>query len=371
MTPTRRAVLAGSAASVAALSGVAGSVRSHPPPSVPATVSGTPDARLGFVGDVMLGRNVDDRWSSRSTSSAGVWGSTLDSLRALDGLFVNLECCLSARGERRPDRTYYFRADPSWAVPALDAAGTAFASLANNHLLDYGPVALLDTVDHLDRAGIANAGAGEDRTAAFRPTVATAGDIDVGVVALTDQSWSYRAGSDSPGTAWTRLRTGDRSARRRVEDALAAVHRHDPDLVVASLHWGPNWEVRPSDSQRRFAHWLIDRGVDVVHGHSAHVIQGVEVYRGRPIVYDAGDYVDDYLVKSELHNDRSVRAELGIVDGRLDRLHIAPVEIVDERVERATGDVAAWVRERVRTLSAEFGTTVERDGRGVSIPLDQ
>jgi len=374
MTPTRRAVLAGSAASVAALSGVAGSVRTRPPPPVPATVSGTPDACLGFVGDVMLGRNVDDRWSGGDDQGdggpAGVWGSTLDSLRALDGLFLNLECCLSTRGERRPDRTYYFRADPSWTIPALDAAGTAFASLANNHLLDYGPVALLDTVDHLDEAGIANAGAGGDRTSAFRPTVATAGDLDVGVVALTDQSWSYRAGSDSPGTAWTRLRTGNRSARRRVESALAAVHRRDPDLVVASLHWGPNWVVRPSDSQRRFARWLIDRGVDVVHGHSAHVIQGVEVYRGRPIIYDAGDYVDDYLVKPDLHNDRSVRAELEIVDGRLDRLRLAPVEIVDERVERATGNVAAWVRERVRTLSAEFGTAVEREGRGVSVPLD-
>ncbi|WP_123539127.1 CapA family protein [Halosimplex salinum] len=367
MTPTRRAVLAGSAASVVALAGVAGSVRTRPRRPVPATVPGSPDARLGFVGDVMLGRNVDDRWSKEDP--AGVWGSTLDSLRALDGLFLNLECCLSARGERRPNQTYYFRADPEWSLPALDAAGTAFTSLANNHLLDYGPVALLDTVGHLNRAGIANAGAGHDRGAATRPTVASAGDVDVGVIALTDQSRSYRAGPDSPGTAWTPLRRGDPRTRQRVTDALRVLDRRDADLVVASLHWGPNWEVRPAGGQRRFARWLIDRGVDAVHGHSAHVLQGVEVYRGRPIVYDAGDYVDDYVVKPDLHNDRSVRAELVIEDGRLDRLHLAPVEIVDERVERATGEVAAWVRERVRSLSGEFGTTVERAGRGVSIPL--
>ena len=107
----------------------------------------------------------------------------------------------------------------------------------------------------------------------------------------------------------------------------------------------------------------------MVHGHSAHVIQGIEVYRGRPIVYDAGDYVDDYVVKPHLQNDRSVRVELVVEDSVLDRLHVAPVEIVDERVERATREVAAWVRDRMRTLSSEFGTTVERDGRGLSVPL--
>jgi len=374
MVPSRRTVLAASAAGVAGLAALGGTTRGRTPRTVPATVPGDPDARIGFVGDVMLGRNVDDRWS-RSTAPestvdpAGVWGSTLDSLQALDGLVLNLECCLSARGERRPGRTYYFRAGPEWAIPALEAANTAFASLANNHLLDYGPTALLDTVGHLSRAGIATAGAGHDWAAAVRPAVVTIGDIDVGLVALTDQVRSYRAGSDAPGTAWTPLGPLNPVTRRHVIDALRALHRRDPDLVVASLHWGPNWEVRPSGRQRRTARWLIDEGFDVVHGHSAHVIQGIEVYRGRPIVYDAGDYVDDYVVKPDRHNDRSVRVELVVEDGRLDRLHVAPVEIVDERVERATGEVAAWVRDRMRTLSAEFGTTVERDGRGLSVPL--
>ena len=374
MVPSRRTVLAASAAGVAGLAALGGTTRGRTPRTVPATVPGDPDARIGFVGDVMLGRNVDDRWS-RSTAPestvdpAGVWGSTLDSLQALDGLVLNLECCLSARGERRPGRTYYFRAGPEWAIPALEAANTAFASLANNHLLDYGPTALLDTVGHLSRAGIATAGAGHDWAAAVRPAVVTIGGIDVGLVALTDQVRSYRAGSDAPGTAWTPLRPPNPLTREHVTDALRAVHRRDPDFVVASLHWGPNWEVRPSGRQRRTARWLIDEGVDVVHGHSAHVIQGIEVYRGRPIVYDAGDYVDDYVVKPHLQNDRSVRVELVVENGRLDRLHVAPVEIVDERVEPATGEVAAWVRDRMRTLSAEFGTLVERDGRGLSVPL--
>ncbi|WP_459191453.1 CapA family protein [Halosimplex sp. J119] len=381
MAPTRRALLAASAGGVAGLAVLGGAVRRRPRRPVPATVSSGTDTRIGFVGDVMLGRNVNDRWSGSEESGAsggsrsdreptGVWGSTLGSLRALDGLFLNLEGCLSTRGERRPNRTYYFRADPGWAIPALDAAGTAYASLANNHLLDYGPVALTDTVDHLSEAGVANAGAGANREAATEPAVATVGDLDVGVVAFTDQSRSYGAGPDSPGTAWTPLDPENPTTRERVGSVLRRVQRRDPDLVVASLHWGPNWEVRPSETQQRFARWLIDAGVDVVHGHSAHVIQGIEVYRGRPILYDLGDYVDDYVVKDDLHNDRSVRVELAIEDGRLDRLRVVPVEIVDERVNAATGEVAAWVRERMRALSEEFGTTVERDGLGLSIPLE-
>ncbi|ELZ24880.1 poly-gamma-glutamate synthesis protein [Halosimplex carlsbadense 2-9-1] len=372
--PSRRAVLAGSAASVAALAGLGGATSRVARRPVPARVHGEADARIGFGGDAMLGRSVDERWAgSESDGSArepaGVWGSTLPALRRLDGLFLNLECSVSTRGERTPDRGYYFRADPGWALPALSAAGTSFASLANNHLLDFGPTALADTVDHLDGAGIATAGAGRDRAAAFEPTVATADDLDVGVIALTDQSRSYRAGPDSAGTAWLPLDPERPETRERVETALEAVYRRDPDLVVASLHWGPNWEVRPSATQRRFARWLVERGVDVVHGHSAHVVQGIEVYRGRPILYDLGDYVDDYIVKEGLHNDRSVRVELVVEGGRLDRLHVAPVEISDERVEPATGEVAAWVRERMASLSADFGTNVEREGRGLSVPL--
>ena len=374
MAPTRRTVLAGAAGSVAGLAALGGTVGGRADRSAPATVDNGTNARIGFVGDVMLGRGVDDRWGAATDSAdapdpAGVWGSTLPALESLEGLFLNLECCLSARGQRWDDRTYYFRADPDWAIHALDAAGTSFAALANNHLLDFGPVALLDTVGHLRRAGISATGAGADRSAAARPVIASVGDLDVGAVSFTDQYRSYRAGQRTPGTAWLPLDPDVPATRQRVSSALEVVYRRDPDLVVASLHWGPNWEVRPSATQRRFARWLVDQGVDVVHGHSAHVIQGIEVYRGRPIVYDAGDYVDDYVVKADLHNDRSVRVELVVEKGRLDRLSVAPVEIVDERAERAAGEVAAWVRDRVRTLSGEFGTTVERDGRRLTVPL--
>jgi len=330
-------------------------------------VAGGVDARLGFTGDVMFGRGVDERW--RDGPPEGVWGSTVDRLRALDGLFVNLECCVSDRGERRPGRTYYFRSDPDWAVPALNAAGVTWASLANNHQLDFGPVALADTTEHLSRGGVAHAGAGPDLDAAVQPSTVEVAGADVAVLALTDQVSEYRAGPDSPGTAYAELDPESPGRWEVVRDALWRAKETDPDLLVASLHWGPNWVTEPSDAQRRFARWLVDHGVDLVHGHSAHVVQGIEVYEGRPIVYDAGDFVDDYAVKPDLHNDRSFLFELVVADGRFEALRLVPVEIDDAAVGLAGEEAAGWLRDRMRTLSAPFDTEFAREGDGLHLDL--
>ncbi|MBV0925065.1 CapA family protein [Halomicroarcula limicola] len=361
---TRRTVLA---SSLAAFGGCLGRV-SEVESTCPAPVSTNETVRLGFVGDVMLGRNVNDRWRDEP---AGVWDGMLDRIDALDGLLLNLECCVSARGERRPGREYYFQAHPDWAIPALERAGTAFASSANNHVLDYGPTALTDTLAHLDAAGIPTAGAGRDRESAFEPAVFAVDDLDVAVVAATDQSPSYAARGDAAGSAYAPLKSADRLTRNWVGDAVVRARERDPDLLVVSLHWGPNWEVEPSETQRSFARWLIDRGADVVHGHSAHVIQGVETYRGRPIIYDAGDFVDDYVVKDGLHNNWSFLFELAVSNGTLTALDLVPVEIERERVTPAGGTAARWLRDRMRTLSAPFETTFERRDAGLRIPLGE
>jgi poly-gamma-glutamate synthesis protein (capsule biosynthesis protein) len=334
----------------------------------PATV-GADRARIGLVGDVMLGRGVDQRWGGPDRDPAGIWDGMRDRLRDLDGLVCNLECCLSNRGEPR-DRVFTFRASPDWAVPALRAGNVTVASLANNHVLDFGPDAFADTMASLDAAGVAHAGAGPDLDAAVEPAVVETGGLTVAVVGMTDQYTAYAAGPDDRGTAHTRLRVDDPHTQDLVRTAIGRAESVDPDLIVATLHWGPNWEIRPSRGQQRFARWLVDRGVDVVHGHSAHVVQGVETYRGRPIVYDAGDFVDDYAVKEDLHNDRSALFELAVADGSLAALDVVPVEIAREAVHPAEESVAGWVRDRVRSLSAAFETAVEREGAGLRIPLD-
>ncbi|MFB6270367.1 MAG: CapA family protein, partial [Halobacterium sp.] len=285
-------------------------------------------ATLGLTGDVMLGRKVDERQQSRAPDA--VWGDLTDRLRSLDGLFCNLECCLSTRGEQwtRTRRAFHFRADPAWAVPALDAVGVDGVTLANNHVLDYQAVALRDTLDALDDAGIEHVGAGRDWHSALDPAMFSVDDCDIAVVAFTDNTPEYAAGDDSPGTARIECDVDDEESREAVHDALERARATDPDLVMASLHWGPNMVAEPAAQYREFGRWLVDEGVDVVHGHSAHVFQGVEVRGGAPILYDAGDFVDDYAVDDDLRNDRSFLFEVELsADGSPVELRLHPVDL--------------------------------------------
>jgi poly-gamma-glutamate capsule biosynthesis protein CapA/YwtB (metallophosphatase superfamily) len=299
-----------------------------------------------------------------------VWGSTLPRLRALDGLVVNLECCISDRGRRWPEKTYYFRANPAFAVPALRAADATVASLANNHVLDFREQALADTRTHLADAGVAGAGAGPDRAAAFDPAVTVVGDLRVATIALTDRAKAYAATESEAGTAYTPLDSSVPGTRRVVRQAIERARERGVDLVVASLHWGPNWETTPATEQEAFARWLVERGVDVVHGHSAHVLQGIEVHQGRPIIYDAGDFVDDYIHKEAYHNKRSVLFELVVTDGAFAKLRLVPVEIESETATLADETATAWVQETMAARSEPFETTVERTDGGLSVPLD-
>ena len=360
---TRRAVLTSGALT---LSGCTASLSTDPVADRP-SIDRDIDATIGFGGDAMLGRSVNERWAGRDP--AGVWDGLRSRLQSLDGFVCNLECCISDGGERWPDKVYSFRADPEFAIPALTAAGTSAVSLANNHTLDFGTTALDDTLDHLDDADIGAAGAGQRRAAALEPAVVDIGGLTVAVVAFTDRFRPYRAGFDSPGTAYLPLDPERRRTRQAVRRSLRQASERSPDLVVASLHWGPNWVVAPNRTQQRFARWLVDEGVDVVHGHSAHVLQGIETYRGRPILYDTADIVDDYVVKEHLHNDRSGLFELVVERGELAGVRVVPVEIDDEAVGPASSDAAAWVRDRIRTLSGEFGTRIEREDDDLWIPL--
>jgi poly-gamma-glutamate synthesis protein (capsule biosynthesis protein) len=144
--------------------------------------------------------------------------------------------------------------------------------------------------------------------------------------------------------------------------------------------------ARPDPDFKRFCRRLAGEGVDIVHGHSAHNFQGVEVHEGSLLCYDMGDFVDDYAVDRELRNDRGFifdvevgaaagsnagggsKSEGGRADG-VERLRLVPTEIYDRAAHLADGEVAAWSRERMRELSAEFGTEFERAGESLVLSV--
>ena len=318
-------------------------------------------ATLALTGDVMLGRLMNDVLHTRGPRYP--WGDTLPLLRSADLTLMNLECVIASSGRpwARWPKVFHFRADPI-ALDALLEAGTDFVSLANNHVLDYEEEALLEMLDRLDVAGIAHAGAGRNLEEASRPALLEANGLRIGVIALTDNEPGWAATHDRPGTNYLPV-VAEASSLDRVRQGIAEARKLGADLVLVCSHWGPYMRERPSPEFQQFARATLDAGADLYLGHSAHIFQGIEVRNGKPIFYDAGDFVDDYAVDPVLRNDRSIliRCTVGRKGAR--RVELLPVLIENFQVNLATGDDFDAIATRLQMLWAEFGTCVfQHDG---------
>jgi poly-gamma-glutamate synthesis protein (capsule biosynthesis protein) len=315
---------------------------------------------LALVGDVMLGRGVNEALGDMPSEEP--WGDALPVLDAADLRVINLECAITTHENpwNRTPKTFHFRADPSRAVGVLRAARIDACSLANNHTMDFEEAGLLDTLEHLDAAGIRHAGAGRDLEEAARPVVLDAPDGEkVALLASTDNEPFFASGMGRPGTNY--LPTSlDPEVLNRVEAAIAGVREAGADTILFSNHWGPNMMERPRGLFRRFARAVVDRGADAYYGHSAHVFQGVEIYRDKPILYDTGDFIDDYAVDARLRNDRSFVFRVSVEGGAFRRLELIPVVLSFARTELAAGEEAKGILRRMEYLSAEMGTAFAR-----------
>jgi poly-gamma-glutamate synthesis protein (capsule biosynthesis protein) len=310
---------------------------------------------LALTGDVMLGRGVNE--TLRAARPEEPWGDLLGLLDSADLRIINLECAITEHKQpwSRTSKVFHFRADPP-AVEVLEAARVDACSLANNHTLDFEEEGLLDTLAHLEAAGIRYAGAGRDGEEAARPALL---EGRVALVAFTDNEPPFAAGPGKPGTNYLPVSV-EPEVLRRVGEAIGAAREAGARTVVFSNHWGPNMVERPREAFRRFARAVVDLGADVYYGHSAHVFQGVEIYRGKPILYDAGDFIDDYAVDPRLRNDRSFLFRVTVEDGTLERLELFPVILPYARVELARGTEREAILDRMVSLSAEMGTAFDR-----------
>jgi poly-gamma-glutamate capsule biosynthesis protein CapA/YwtB (metallophosphatase superfamily) len=304
---------------------------------------------VALAGDTMLGRGVA-RTLARTPPDALVAPEVHAVLDQADLVVLNLECCLSERGRPwdAPGKPFFFRAPPR-AVELLVLLGVDCVTLANNHALDYGFDALADTLDHLTGAGIATVGAGADLEAARRPAVLAAGGLRVAVVGVTDHPPDFAAGPDRPGVAFADL------ARRVPDWLLETVRTADADAVMVTPHWGPNMTTGPVRHVRRAAAMLIEAGATLVAGHSAHVPHGV----AGPVLYDLGDFLDDYRVDPRLRNDLGLLFLVTLDARGPTRLEALPLKLEFCHTRLAAGEDAAWMRRRFRAACAALGTTVE------------
>ncbi|MBI2340337.1 MAG: CapA family protein [Deltaproteobacteria bacterium] len=313
------------------------------------------ETTLLFGGDVMLGRLMNKATGRKPASM--VWGDVRGILQGADLTLVNQEFAITSSKKEGGKKAYYFRADPG-VISLLKSAGIDYVSLANNHILDYGPVGLSDSIDYLERAGIAHAGAGENRSAAREPARLKAGNLSIAVISITDNEPEWNAGEKSPGIFYLPIRADSVPVIRAIATEARKEGAH---FIILSAHWGGNWVERPSSAFKSFAHAVMDAGVDLVHGHSGHVIQGIEIYRGKPIFYNMGDVIDDYAVDPVKRNDLACLAHVILVGDKVVRVEAIPTAIDHFRVGRATGENFDFVYERLKKLSGEMGTEVKRN----------
>ena len=314
--------------------------------------------RLALAGDTMLGRQVGERLREAGPESLFA-PEVVEAARGADLLIVNLECCISERGAPAPHRVFHFRAPPV-AAEALAHLGVDCVTLANNHALDYGPEALIDTLEHLRAAGIRAVGAGADEDAAHSPVALEANGERLRVVAFSDHPAEYAARPDRAGIAHV-----DLGGQELAGWLLDAVGPNDGDPLLVCAHWGPNMTPVPVPEVHRAAGLLTDAGVALVAGHSAHVFHGLA---GR-VLFDLGDFVDDYRVDPRLRNDLGLLWFVELRGSEPVGIEALPLKLDYCHTGLALGQDREWIKARLVNACADLGSHAEeRDGRLVVEP---
>lgn len=352
-------------------------------------------ATLFLCGDVMTGRGIDQALPHPGDSTlhepsvrdarhyvelaeaahgkivrplepAAIWGDAVAELKAVQpaARIVNLETAVTRHDDWDRDKEIHYRMHPA-NVGCLTAIQIDVAAVANNHVLDWGQAGLDETLETLRAAGIRAAGGGRDIAAAQRPVcVPLAGGGRVIVVSYgsttsgVPRSWG--ATPSRPGVDL--LPALSRPTARGVCERIAA-ERLPGDVAVVSIHWGTNWGYDVPEQFVAFAHALVDGGIDIVHGHSAHHVRPIEVYRRRLILYGCGDFIDDY---EGIRGYEAFRPDLSVMyfptvdaTGGLVSLRMVPLQMRRFQLVRLRGDDVVWLADTLTRISKRFGCAAD------------
>ena len=315
------------------------------------TTTEEPSLTIAAGGDVQGDRMVGKYIDAHGGDSA--LGKVASYLQSADLALLNLEGPISDKGTKLSWKDYTFRSRLALAQ-GLANAGVDVVSLANNHAMDCGSAALLDTIQRLDAVGVKHAGGGEDITAARAPAIVETPAGKVAVLGFTDKAASgFAAGAEHPGSAMI----GDGS---KVVEAIQAA-KQKADFVIVIFHWGTEYTFNAAGYQRSLAHRCVDAGADLIIGSHPHVIQGIELYKDKLIAYSMGDFVFDhrpgptgqtFILRVTLKPGQPPVAR--IIPLYLDNTYGIPAVV--------TGDTADTILNRLISLSKGFGTTITRSG---------
>lgn len=301
---------------------------------------------LVFAGDVYLSSYVQDNYNSN-----GIYGvvaeTLLTEMQQADITIANQEFPFSSGGTKAPDKQFNFRVDPIY-TKMLTEMGIDVVSLANNHALDYGTEALTDTFTALETAGIDYIGAGADQARAIKPSIIEAGERKFGFLAasrvIPEISWNVE--NQQPGM----LCTYDSSLFcQSIEEA-----KKQCDFLTVYVHWGIEKASTPEEYQRQLAYKYIDAGADLVIGSHPHVLQGIEYYNGKPIVYSLGNYIFNQEIVS------TVLLKVRVTLHNEAVLKLIPAFASDAMTQEMGSDAAAELFLQMEDLS--FDVMVDADG---------
>lgn len=298
----------------------------------------------------------------RSVNFDYIWGAALKHLTkfAPDLRIINLETTITSSEDFWRGKGINYRMNPK-NISCITSAKIDCCSLANNHILDWGYSGLRETLQTLEHVGISYAGAGQNIREAQAPAFLQVGKIRVLLFSFGSQSSGI-----PPNWTGTGINLIDEQSPDDIQSIVRMVKnaKQENSIVVASIHWGPNWGYEVTEEQHLFAHKLIDEaGVDLIHGHSSHHPKGMEVYKNRLILYGCGDFLNDY---EGIASYESFRGDLGLMyfasleeTGALSSLQMVPTQIKHFKVNNTSMQDQKWLRKVLDRECEKLGCHVE------------
>ncbi|MEX0268388.1 CapA family protein [Leptolyngbyaceae cyanobacterium UHCC 1019] len=293
-----------------------------------------PTVTLMFSGDVTLSDHFEEVIGQDYQRPF----AAMKEYQQADLAMVNLENPLTRATLAMPGKQFNFKANPD-AVKVLTSGGVDLVNLANNHTMDFEADGLKETLATLDAAGIQYMGAGKDLTEARRPKI-----IDVKGQRIAYLSyWGEEYGAEANKAGVNSIK------EERIAEDIKAI-RDQVDWVVVNFHWGQELAEVPADWQIKLGHFTVDQGADVIVGHHPHVLQGAEIYKGRPIAYSLGNFI--FGGNSRTDYDTAV-LQVSLKDKQM-KVEFLPVEVTGYQPKIAQGDRATAILGNLTQRSANF-----------------
>ncbi len=306
------------------------------------------------VGDVLFDRGV--RKVIEDNGVKYLFENVQRVISQHDLAFFNLECPIVDSSDGFPlNKKYSFRAEPN-SIEGLKYAGFTIASVANNHTIDYGKAGFLKTMELLHANSIFTIGGGTNQQEAFEPLL----------IEINSETFAFFGVLEFLLEGTTFNKEKPYPAFGQIDSLCKLIRKYNPyiDNIIVSFHWGKENSIFPTSRQVEYAHKVINAGADLVLGHHPHVLQSIEIYQNKLILYSLGNFVFD---NSEELQKQSVLFTCKFKEGQIFEPELIPVYINNCRPELARLEIRYEIVEHLKKVSDPFNTNLSLDENSIQI----